>query len=118
MTRKELLDLAGGRIYTGRQAKENGLIDELGTLSDAIAAAAKMGGLPADKEPDLLMLPKSKGVFESLLGDLAGDTSLSLLRPALKQVPELAGKLRGVEGLLHLRREPVWATLPFHIEVR
>jgi protease-4 len=118
MNRKELLDLAGGRIYTGRQAKENGLIDELGTLSDAIAAAAKLGGLPADKEPELLMLPKAKGVLDELLGELGGSSGLSLARPALKLAPELTGKLRGVDALLHLRREPVWATLPFHVEVK
>ncbi|MFO0842188.1 MAG: signal peptide peptidase SppA [Gemmataceae bacterium] len=54
MSRDELVKLAGGRIYTGRQAKANGLIDEVGTLEDAIAEAAKLGGLPADKEPELL----------------------------------------------------------------
>ncbi len=117
MTRKQLLDLAGGRVYTGRQAKENGLIDELGTLGDAIAEAAKLGGLPADKEPDLLLLPKSKGMFESLLGDMGGDASLALPR-GLKLSPELTGKLRGIDGLLELRREPVWAVLPFQLEVK
>src|SRR5262245_8442980 len=71
MTRAELKKLAGGRIYTGRQAKANGLIDELGTLDDAIAAAWKMAGQPADKEPDLLQLPKPRGMFESLFESLA-----------------------------------------------
>src|SRR5262249_26821992 len=117
MTRKELLDLAGGRIWTGRQAKENGLVDELGTLQDAIAAAAKLGGLPADKEPDLLLLPKSKGFLEDLLGS-QGDASLAVLLPAIKKVPELTRKLRGVDALLQLRREPVWAVLPFRLEVK
>jgi protease IV len=116
MTRKELLDLAGGRIYTGRQAKVNGLIDELGTLNDAIADAAKLAGLPADKTPDLLLLPKSKGMFESLLGDR--DVSLSGLLPAGRLAPEMLGKLRGVDAMLQLKREPVWAILPFRIEVK
>jgi protease-4 len=116
MTRKELLDLAGGRIYTGRQAKENGLIDELGTLKDAIAEAAKLGGLPADKTPDLLLLPKSKGFLDSLLGD--HDVSLKALLPATKLAPELMGKLRGLDGMLQLRREPVWAIVPFRIDVK
>jgi protease-4 len=117
INRKDFLDLAGGRIWTGRQAKENGLVDELGTLHDAIVAAAKLGGLPADKEPELLLLPKSKGILEDLFGS-QGDASLSLLLPAIKKVPELHGKLRGVDALLHLRREPVWAVLPFRLEVK
>src|SRR5262249_30214239 len=39
LTREKLLTLAGGRVWTGRQAKAAGLVDELGTLDDAIAAA-------------------------------------------------------------------------------
>jgi protease-4 len=117
MKREELLALAGGRIWTGRQAKENGLIDELGTLHDAIKAAAKMGGLPEDKEPELLLLPKSKGLLDALFGSQL-DVSAKVLQPALKKMPELAGKLQGVDGLLQLRREPVWAVLPFRIEVK
>ena len=36
-------ELADGRIYTGEQAKENGLIDELGSLQDAAEYLAKVG---------------------------------------------------------------------------
>src|SRR4026208_280934 len=38
----KLESLAGGRIWSGRQAKAQGLVDELGTLNDAIAEAKKM----------------------------------------------------------------------------
>jgi protease-4 len=38
-------DLADGRIYSGRQAVDNGLADELGNLDDAIAKAAELGGI-------------------------------------------------------------------------
>jgi protease-4 len=43
--------LAEGRIYTGRQAKAVGLVDELGTFEVATAAARKLAGLPASEEP-------------------------------------------------------------------
>jgi protease-4 len=117
MTREELLELAGGRIFTGRQAKENGLVDELGTLEDAIAAAAKLGGLPADKEPELLVLPKPKNSLESLLGSAFGLEMTAELQ-MLEKVPELAAKFRGVDALLGLRKEPVWAILPYRLDVR
>jgi protease-4 len=117
MTRDQLLKLAGGRIYTGRQAKEVGLVDELGTLEDAIAEAAKLGGLPAGKEPELLLLPKPKSSLESML-----DSVLGAKAPALKldllQMPALRDKLRGVDALIELRREPVWLVLPFHLDVK
>lgn len=43
MDKKELRKLADGRIYTGKQAVENGLADELGYIEDAIAGAKKLG---------------------------------------------------------------------------
>lgn len=38
-------DIADGRIYTGAKAKELGLVDDLGSLDDAIEIAAKLGGI-------------------------------------------------------------------------
>ena len=60
--------IAGGRIWTGRQAKENGLVDELGTLDDAVASAKKAAGVPEDKEPELLILPKPRSFLDALHG--------------------------------------------------
>ena len=40
--------LADGRVYSGAQAKELGLIDQFGTLEDAIELAAKRAGLEAE----------------------------------------------------------------------
>jgi protease-4 len=119
MTRDELVKLAGGRIWTGRQAKENGLIDELGTLEDAIAAARALTDLPADKEPELLQLPKSKSFFDSLLEDMGGTRAPRMRLPSLlRELPlDLQRKLRGLDGMLQLRGEPVWLTLPYRIEI-
>jgi len=40
--------LADGRIYSGRQAQANGLVDELGNLDNAIAKAAELGGISGE----------------------------------------------------------------------
>ena len=45
MSEEEVRPLADGRIFTGRQAKEMGLVDELGNLQDAIQLAADMVGI-------------------------------------------------------------------------
>ncbi|MCD6581738.1 MAG: signal peptide peptidase SppA [Desulfuromusa sp.] len=50
MPLERLQPFVDGRIFTGRQAKEAGLIDELGTLSDAIKYAAKVAGIDADSD--------------------------------------------------------------------
>ena len=68
----ELEDLAGGRVYTGRQALEIGLVDRIGTLSDAIAYAAEKAGLGDD--PEVFVLPKEKDFMEVLLSAMGEDT--------------------------------------------
>lgn len=45
LDRNKVRELADGRVYTGRQAKELGLIDELGNMYDAIDAAAQLTGI-------------------------------------------------------------------------
>jgi protease-4 len=53
--------LADGRIYTGRQARESGLIDELGNFRDAVKLLAEMTSL--DGEPSLVYPPVPKKNF-------------------------------------------------------
>lgn len=53
--------LADGRIYTGEQAKELGLIDEIGTLQDAIYFAAQLAGV--EGEPKVVTKEKEEGAF-------------------------------------------------------
>ena len=68
MDPKKLEELAGGRVFTGRQAVANGLADQIGTLDDAIAEAKNMAGIKPDEKVDIWMLPKPKGMLEQLLG--------------------------------------------------
>ena len=49
----DLEKLAGGQVYTGRVAKRNGLVDDIGTLRDAIQAAKRLAGLDADEKYEL-----------------------------------------------------------------
>jgi protease IV len=120
MTRTDLEKLAGGRIWTGRQALENGLVDVLGSLDDAIAEAAKLGGLPTDKEPELLLLPKNKNFLDQLI-EGRGETDASVMAkylPLVRQAPGLKKHLAAVENLLRLRGESAWLILPYGIEIR
>jgi len=59
---------ADGRVFTGRQAKELKLVDELGGFDDAAAAAAKMAGIK-DDPPELEYPKKDKKLLEELLGE-------------------------------------------------
>lgn len=79
---KDLEQLAGGRVYTGQQALELGLVDRLGGLDDAIEHVAKAAGL---KDYEIRIAPRPKGfaelLMESFQGGDADDSRLSLRRP-------------------------------------
>ena len=81
--------LADGRIYTGRQALELGLVDELGHRSDAVGIAARMGGIQG--EPRLVEYRRPMSLLESLLGvRRSGDWSTEVLHLLnIKQAPSL-----------------------------
>ena len=118
MTRAELEKLAGGRIWTGRQAKANGLVDELGTLEDAIRDAWKQAKMPATIEPELLILPKPKPLLDEVL-DLLEEIQAPL--PKMQRLPalrDLGDRLSALEGLLKLRGEPVWLVSPYGLTVK
>ncbi len=68
--------LADGRIFSGRQALEAGLVDRLGTLEDAVEVAARMGGI--EGEPRVQEPVRRKGLT---LWDLLSGTASNLLRP-------------------------------------
>jgi len=55
---EKVRNLADGRIFTGRQAKEVGLVDELGGMQDAVGIAKDLAGISG--EPKLVYPPKDK----------------------------------------------------------
>jgi len=65
LPRKKVLKLADGRVFTGRQAKENGLVDLLGDFDDAINLAAKMGGIHG--KPKIVKLYRRRVTLLDLL---------------------------------------------------
>ncbi|PZU92993.1 MAG: signal peptide peptidase SppA [Pseudanabaena sp.] len=75
-------NLADGRLFTGRQAKENKLIDELGTQDQAIAdlrgLARKKFDLPESSE---LPISRSPASFERLLDQLLSQVNLNVALP-------------------------------------
>jgi len=72
MTYEQVTSLALGRVWTGRQAKANGLIDELGGLDKAIEVAKDLAKIPADQKVSVVHYPKKKGLIQSLLGGEGG----------------------------------------------
>ena len=114
MSLDEVQELAQGRVWTGTQAKENGLVDVIGGLETAIEMAAEKAGL-ADDDYRLVNFPEVEEPFEKIMKELTGGSAktqqeilkaeLGSLFPYFEQIKNLE-KMRGVQ-----------ARLPFVIEV-
>ena len=73
MDKEKLLTYANGRVFTGLQAKEYGLIDSLGTFEDAVRITSKMAGI--EDEPRIIREKKKFSIFEELLGTKLEDVT-------------------------------------------
>ncbi len=102
-TKEEIDRLGHGRVWTGKQAKEIGLVDELGGLSKAIEMAKQLAGIPQEEEVRIDVWPKKISLLSLLLGKTE-DSPLSSLRQKMSHWQA---------ALPILARENVWAIMPF-----
>jgi len=112
---------AGGRVYTGRQAKAEGLVDELGTLDDAIAEAKHLAGISGGEKLELLVLPKPRSLLESLISPLEErDRETSMGVNLANVLPEVVrGPLEKVAKLTRLfSAEPAVLLAPYELKIR
>lgn len=72
MTPERIRALAQGRVWTGQQAKANGLVDELGGLTEAIAIARQRAHIPAGEDIDVVAYPARRNFYEVLAAQLGG----------------------------------------------
>jgi protease-4 len=79
MTVSDVQRLAYGRIWTGRQAAANGLIDEVGTLRDAVRLAAELAELDPARPVKLVHLPEKKSLLDTVFGSEKTDEPVTAL---------------------------------------
>jgi protease-4 len=90
-------EIAKGRVWTGAQAKERGLVDELGGLDVALRLAREAAGLDPDAEIRLRPFPKPKPAWKSFLGDRPSSSeatavvarALAEIQPAVRMAQRL-----------------------------
>jgi protease-4 len=89
---EKVREVADGRIFTGEQAMELGLVDELGNLKDAINAAAKMSAI--EGEPKIVYPEKKKKSVFDYLFDRITEKIANNVQPymGLLLLPPLPGK--------------------------
>jgi len=103
LTREDVDRVGRGRVWTGRQAREIKLVDELGGLDKALDLAKNLAGIPADEEVRLVVWPQRVSILGTIFGrpeakiDLFASSDLSRL----------------LQTLQILERENPWAVMPF-----
>jgi protease-4 len=84
-------ELARGRVWTGLQAKGNGLVDALGGLDEAIALAKKQAGIAADTEVEIVNYPPRKTLFEMVAERISGSGNQGDMQMDLGLIASLLG---------------------------
>jgi protease-4 len=122
---KAYVDSVGqGRVWTGRQGKENGLVDEYGGLDKAIEIAKQLAKLPADKGIHRVIMPTPPTFFEELMnsgGDGEAEANAQAKQQAaiLGALPEdIRRALRYAQLLDRSRHGEAIYMLPFNLRIR
>ena len=89
--------VAQGRVWTGRQAREIGLVDSLGGLSTALDAAKERAKIPANRDVQLVVFPPRRSFFEVLSEPFGRNSD---------------------EGAQHEHRKPRIPGVPAHAQAR
>ena len=123
MDKVKLEKLARGRVYTGSAALKIGLVDELGSLDDAIAYAKKQAGVGPDEKLEKLMLPKATSPLESLFGPLDPNADARMAQASVRELlrslsPDLAQNLHMLQLMQILSRERTLTVMPFRLIVK
>ncbi len=109
LTEEQVEEIARGRVWTGAQAREIGLVDELGDFETALALAKELADLDTDREYTVVQVhPPQRSVPprpHPLQADPDPDAAAAGFRPLL-------------DGVHSLTREHVWAMAPWTLRIR
>jgi len=109
-TTPEYVDSIGqGRVWTGTKALEIGLVDEIGTLEDAIAYAIEVAGLD---DPKIKNYPKQEDPFKKFIEDFSTNAKLWFVDESLQQELELYKQVTRIKSM-----KGVQAFMPYYFEI-
>ena len=108
-------EVARGRVWTGQDAMDIGLVDGMGNLQDAVALAADMAGI---SEPELVELPEAVDPFEQFVAEFAGVSSAMAIAKAAGIEGDVLASLLEVEALMNAApQDRVQARMPYTIRL-
>ena len=115
LTPEHVDSVAQGRVWTGADALGIGLVDEIGTLQDAIAYAASLAGYEAETEYKVIGYPRPLTMIEQVMESINGKQDDGLTA-ALKGTA-FEGIADAVKSLKANEPAKAYALMPYSIEI-
>jgi protease-4 len=110
MTPEQVDKLAQGRVWTGAQAKANGLVDELGGIERALEMVKKEAGIGPSEEVVVVEYPRPKRLLDIILERTRSSARALTTTP----LDAARGQLEQIE---HFTRTSAWARMPAEIAI-
>ncbi len=113
--------IAQGRVWTGQQAKDRGLVDEFGGLDKAIEVAKQLAKIPADKGVERVILPYPQTFLQQLMSgsNENANTQVEQQRAVFAALPEDARRaLRYMALLDRMKNGESMLLMPFDLRVK
>jgi protease-4 len=113
--------VAQGRVWTGQQAKDRGLIDDFGGLDKAIDVAKQLARIPADKGVERVILPYPTTFLQQLLSGSSenSNTQIEQQRAVFAALPEDARRaLRYMALMDRMKNGESMLLMPFDLRVK
>ncbi len=107
---EDAVDQAGrGRVWSGKRAKEQKLVDEIGGIFEAIQQARKLAGIPDSKKVRVVHYYRHRRIWERLIPDFRSPIMVRVISPPVLDAMDIAEQL-SKQGILLL--------MPFSIRIR
>jgi protease-4 len=107
---EDAVDQAGrGRVWSGKRAKEQKLVDEIGGIFEAIQQARKLAGIPDSKKVRVVHYHRHRRIWERLIPDFRSPIMVRVISPPVLDAMDIAEQL-SKQGILLL--------MPFSIKIR
>ncbi len=98
LSREQVMAVAGGRVWTGADAREHGLVDELGGYAATLRAARDAAGIAPEAAIRLRLFPRRKSIMRRLAEELAGFEETEDGAPAPDMFSEALERFRPLAG--------------------
>ena len=112
MSIEELLNVASGRVWSGIEAKDNGLVDVLGGFDDAVNIAAQSAGL-ADGDYMKVFYPEKKPFFQQVLNEMGSSAKILHKKYTYGEMAHYVEELEYV-----MENKGLQTRMPFDLEIK